>query len=352
MVRRHMDVADPPRRQDHSCHSVRPSQEFEVDRHETPTESSAPSDEITDRDYEGAESDCEGEKCNQKGRAESRRSRFHTTIKETIQKILPRSQTELKRHFYESDKLDIVTHKDFNTLSMEFMDSEKAAWFNKDWMSILDKTNEDFFADRGRFMNVAESSAWILKILKFNSIDPKQFILDAYNVVNRINPKVNCLMLHGEPNAGKTLIGNSIVESCVFYSVISQMSGKSSFEFQDMLLQRIVLINEPKITDLTIELFKNICEGQSITIDCKYRSAQSLPRTPLVCATNANLTFYTTNRSTNEKAINARVYRYNLKTFPDLVSCYAQIHPYAWKGLIDMFVYDRKDELPIECLSL
>ena len=127
-------------------------------------------------------------------------------------------------------------------------------------------------------------------------------------------------MFIGEPNGGKTLLAQSIASAAVYYVVQSQMSGKSAFEFQDMLYCRCLLFNEPKVTDVTVETLKNILEGSEVTIDCKFKSGQALTRTPVIMATNANLAYYTSNRSLNKEAFEARSVTYKLKRFPLLAA--------------------------------
>lgn len=262
---------------------------------------------------------------------------FTKRISEAIQALLPQSLTELSEFFANNNELGIVAHKDFTRVSSSMLDAVRASYRKRPWIDIMNSIPPDYFSD-DCLLSVDESLDWFHKILEFNNINPKSFLTDAFNVMDKNYPKKNTLLVLGPPNSGKTLIFSSLCKSAIFFSSAQNFTGNSSFEFQDLLSCRCALINEPMITDKTVETMKNILEGNPTAIDKKYASAQLLPRTPIFITTNASLCYYTTNRSVNKAAILARTFCYDFKAMPELKECAAQLSPYMWLDLYNMYI--------------
>lgn len=186
-----------------------------------------------------------------------------------------------------------------------------------------------------RYLSVPDSITWFEFICKHNQIDPAEFFDKLCTVIDKKEMKRNAVILESEPNAGKSLIMNSVAESCVYYAAINNFTGKSSFEFAELMNQRVGLVNEPCVTDLTVETLKLIFEGAPTSIDVKYKSSNVLQRVPLLVTTNQNFVFYTTAQTTNKAAFAARSYHYRMYTCPDLVHCKGALHPMMWKKLYE-----------------
>ena len=150
-------------------------------------------------------------------------------------------------------------------------------------------------------------------------------------------PKLNCIFLLGPANSGKTLVANSIARSAIFYSDACNFNGKSSFEFAPLYNVRCALINEPMITDATVNTFKNILEGQSVTVDVKYREGRKLSKTPIVITSNKELVQYVTDQRSHAAALEARWYKYRMRTFNELAFCAKQLNPLMWLEYLNKF---------------
>ena len=160
---------------------------------------------------------------------------------------------------------------------------------------------------------------------------------DVFTVCDKHRPKQNAIAFIGPPNAGKTLLADSIVKSFVYFGDLQNMNGLSTFEFAPAMHQRIILVNEPRVTDKTVEQFKNILEGHSVTIDEKFKSPQNLERTPIVIAGNNNLVLFTTQREINLAAVRARCFWYEMKQCDALRDCHAALNPRMWVSLLNEF---------------
>lgn len=260
------------------------------------------------------------------------RRRLHQHIQKAVEAVLPKNETELTSYLY-SIGSDIMLHKDYQSASKILMDAHHHSFINQSWEDIIRHT-PDSFHDAQPYVPIAESLEWFYKIMAHNNIDANAFVHDAVAVVNKQKPKKNCLMLQGKPNSGKTLVAESIANSTVYYETLSTFNGTSNFEFQSMLFKRVCLLNEPKITDKTIEIIKCILEGIPVSIDAKYKTGQTLPRTPILIASNEDLTFYTTSRHTNQQALEARTFKYTFHPFEELKHCNGKLHPLMWRTLI------------------
>lgn len=180
-------------------------------------------------------------------------------------------------------------------------------------------------------MSPEESYSWLCRILKFNSIDETQFFKAVFDIMDKKLPKINTLLLKGPANAGKTLICESIARACTFYCNIQQFSKGKTFIFMDAVGKRCCMINEPRITDEHAEVLKNVLEGAATHVDVKFQSGQMLQRTPVVVATNHDLSMYLQfTKHINEEAYRSRMIRYELKTFDELKECKYAFHPGVW----------------------
>lgn len=259
--------------------------------------------------------------------------RLHASIQEAIHAALPRNDSELTAHLFETGNGHLVLHPDFPRSSRILMDGHKQRFLKWPWERILSETPPGFH-DSTDYLNVTESIAWFYKVMAHNKIEPKVFIHDVCAVVNRQYPKKNCVMIFGPANAGKTLICESIVNSTIYFETLSMFSGTSNFEFQPMQNMRAVLFNEPSVTDKTVEMMKNILEGIPVTIEVKYAKGQSLPRTPVFITGNGNFLQYTSKREQHKDAFKARTFYYSFVPFDDLRKCHGKLHPLMWDTLI------------------
>ena len=83
------------------------------------------------------------------------------------------------------------------------------------------------------------------------------------------------------------------MESNLVTAEIQNMDMTNSFFLQAAENVRAILVNEAMITDATVELFKNIVEGQPVSVPVKYKSDYNLPRTPIVITSNHDILRFT-----------------------------------------------------------
>lgn len=258
------------------------------------------------------------------------------TLDEVVQEIYPESVAQVSVRLTQIGLSIYTHHRDYEKFCNTCIRNHRLSFIGKSWIDIL-RENTHYTYPRENFMTVDDSLSFFETILNHNRINKEKFVRDVFNVCNKSLPKRNTLCLIGAPNAGKTLIADSIVKSFIYYGSLQQMNGLSTFEFASAMHQRIVLVNEPRITDKTIELFKNILEGHPVSIDEKFKAPQVLERTPIIIAGNNNLVLFTTQREINLAAVQARTYWYELRPCDELKACHAGLNPRMWLTLLSEF---------------
>lgn len=253
--------------------------------------------------------------------------------------------------FIQSGQADVSTFRQWLSSKEALREELESLLFSKNWKELVDEAielvSEDFrMLSWTEIMNLNEqyvtyseslyydidtSLVWLRKILAFNGIEEATFIKSVNSVMNKTDMKINSIWLFGATNAGKSLICNSIVESARFYANIMEFDERTQFPLNDAPGKRVLLINEPVIADKRIELMKNIMEGQDISINVKHKKGITLPRTPLIIASNKDLWHYC---PSEQQAILNRCFTFKCNTMFELINCKKKLHPLIWNILL------------------
>lgn len=228
---------------------------------------------------------------------------------------------------------EILWRKTYSTLILKAFNLAQHEVFSMNFLQLVKYKFDAPEACKGLYevLSPLESFEWLKRILKNNDIDLKKFGTDVFDIMDKRLPKINTLMLKGPANAGKTLIAESIARACIFYCNIQQFAKGKNFIFMDAVGKRCCMINEPRITDEHAEVLKNVLEGAAVHVDVKFKTGQMLQRTPVVIATNHDLSmFLQQTKAQNEAAYKSRLIEYRLKTMPTLQECKYQLHPGLW----------------------
>lgn len=204
--------------------------------------------------------------------------------------------------------------------NMSFMELSKMAYYNR-----------EKHVKYHQCLSAEESYHWFLSILAYNGFDKIEFIHDVFKFMDKMETKKNTLMFLGPPNAGKTLVAESIAIGAIYYANIQRFAKGQQFPFAEAVGTRCCMLNEPRITDDLVETLKNIAEGCPCHVEVKYKSGQILQRTPLLVATNHPLSMYVQNgKELAERAFNARCITYRFKNMDELRNCKGKLNPALW----------------------
>lgn len=197
------------------------------------------------------------------------------------------------------------------------------------------------FFDRGGYLPPKKSAMWIVKILKFNNIDPREFTKEVWNVIMKKVPKKNTLMIIGPPNCGKTLIGESIVAGLRNVARPDPSATKSSsFTLQQCANAAVVYIDEFKCPENLAEQALLLCGGFPCPTDVKFKDQITIPRTPVVITTMSHPANGICGQKFDDfkNGLDKRSVTYRFRPMMELQGCNGMIHPYAWFHLLSAYV--------------
>lgn len=131
-------------------------------------------------------------------------------------------------------------------------------------------------------------------------------------IMEQRHNKINTLVLQGASNTGKSLLAKLIVGG---YNVgtVARTTESNNFIFQNLLGKTVGLMEEPFITKMTVNDFKQLLGGERMEIGVKHRDREWLDRLPIICTTN-DIQLADRCNSIDCQAINNRCIYYRLTT--------------------------------------
>jgi len=255
-----------------------------------------------------------------------------------LEEVTPVSVSDIKIACALSNRNGLTSHKDFQRVSQDLIDSKKIMFSRLSWVQILNRYSNRPYENESMYETVERSLNMFHRMMEHNCIQPKQFVQDLFDVMEMRLPKINTFFIQGTKNAGKSLLLKSVAESCIYSAYCNQFLYQNRFSFQDLMFQRVCFVNEVQLDDLTVEVFKGIMEGMPTSVDRKYQSAQLLRRVPIIMTANKFPSDDLKFRSTHESAIRARMCYYMFHTMNDLQYFKLQFNPRMWSELIEMYV--------------
>lgn len=117
-------------------------------------------------------------------------------------------------------------------------------------------------------------------------IRPGDFMMKLYCILEKSYSKINCFMLQGASNAGKTFWTTGLLPF-PFPDVTGQTVQSQDFAYQTCLNKEIIQIPELSLTKPeTVEERKKIFEGLPTTVNVKNKEPRLLQRTPVILTCN------------------------------------------------------------------
>nr|QOD39456.1 NS1 [uncultured densovirus] len=147
------------------------------------------------------------------------------------------------------------------------------------------------------YYNVANSLEMMDKLVEFQcgeDDDAKlEFIMTLYDVLERRVPKLNCIVIHSPPSAGKNFFFDAVRDYYINCGHLNNANRYNNFPFQDAEGRRIVMWNEPNYSPDFLEPIKEILGGDSTSVNVKYQHDTPVYRTPVIVLTNNVVSFMT-----------------------------------------------------------
>lgn len=129
----------------------------------------------------------------------------------------------------------------------------------------------------------------IVKFIRFQGINFICFLAAFKDFLQGV-PKRNCLVLHGQPNTGKSMFAMGLVKA-LQGRVISFVNHKSHFWLQPLSESKIALLDDA--THSTWGYFdtylRNGLDGNIVSLDCKHRAPIQTTFPPLLVTSNIDI---------------------------------------------------------------
>ena len=155
-------------------------------------------------------------------------------------------------------------------------------------------------------MDTTETAILFVRGCREQGINPDDFLLKLYSVLDKTFPKLNCFTIHGKSNAGKTFSLSPLTQALL--DVVGQTIQSQDFAYQGCCDKQIIEIPELTLTKPEqVEETKKIFEGIPTMINVKNKEPKKLERTPVLLSCN---TLPWANFLNEQKALLNRMFMY------------------------------------------
>lgn len=133
-----------------------------------------------------------------------------------------------------------------------------------------------------------EGKKWLTQLIIENGINPALFVKSLIDILDKKHTKINAFILEGPTNTGKSLLCNLIIKPYT-YGTASRRGDQTNFHMENLLHKSIAVMEEPRITGITVDDFKQLLGGEPFQVDVKYQEKDWLARTPTIITTNEDI---------------------------------------------------------------
>lgn len=132
---------------------------------------------------------------------------------------------------------------------------------------------------------------WLDQLIQVNNINKRELLMCLTSVMNKLCTRKNAFVIEGPTTTGKTLFVKLIAENYV-YGTVQRSGDHSQFFLMNLLNKTLALMEEPRITQITVNDFKELLGGNPFDIHVKHQKDERLERIPVLITTNNALTYY------------------------------------------------------------
>ncbi len=193
-------------------------------------------------------------------------------------------QQQLSRPIHEWSKF--AAHPRLNSLQSNYFDIVQ----NKLRYSSFDAVFQpnDALAQMAMIAKRGERIEWILRDhQKLSDAQFKLFLQGILRVVQMKSGKRNTFYIMGKSNTGKSQLLASFAYSFFRNGIGCQSNNiRSGFPWNDCIVKRLLLIEEPQMNCDNNEDYKKIMGGELLRCDKKYAPSGEVPPTPVFMTSN------------------------------------------------------------------
>ena len=133
-------------------------------------------------------------------------------------------------------------------------------------------------------------SSVLLEILPFWRGETQERGTISREGEKKIN-KINTLVFIGPTNTGKSLLAN-LIGKPYLKGYVQRSAEGNSFHFEGLLNKSVAMLEEPRITALTMNDYKVLLGGEDFEVNKKHQAPEILKRIPVLITTNAPIGSY------------------------------------------------------------
>ena len=128
----------------------------------------------------------------------------------------------------------------------------------------------------------------LLKFQEFTDDDIRYFCSAFYEVINKTSGKKNCIYIWGASSSGKTLILNIVKRLLVRFGSYTEQGGH--FAFSEASYRTCFLFEDVSTIPIhSLSTIKKLWEGETTSINIKYKAPIQVQRTPCFVTSNYQL---------------------------------------------------------------
>lgn len=177
------------------------------------------------------------------------------------------------------------------------------------------------------YYDLEDSTAALVELVKFQFNNNDDAILDfmtsLYNILERVVPKCNTMLIHSPPSAGKNFFFDAVCDYFLSKGQLGRANKHNNFAFQDAYGRRIIMWNEPNYESAMTDQLKMMTAGDSYTVTVKNKPDAAVYKTPLIILTNNNIPLM------NDPCFKDRIKQFRWKTAPFLKDYNKKPYPLA-----------------------
>ena len=212
-----------------------------------------------------------------------------------LQSLLAESRTSMERDFMTwaqalpqqtKDKINNkwFRRRDFSMLYQKCV--QLLAYTKREyaWGMRLQQTSPD-----KKFMTLEMSKQLLIRWFRAQKFDITKFLTSLAQIMDQKINKINCFILTGESNSGKSIVARSILDAFKQEEVGEVYQGvQNNFMWKGCIGKRAILVEEVMMSSLSVESWKLMMEGtRPVMVAVKNSANQRLDPTPMIITCDA-----------------------------------------------------------------
>lgn len=158
------------------------------------------------------------------------------------------------------------------------------------------------------------------------------FVLDLWKVLERYQPKLNTLLIHGPPSSGKNFFIDCFLDYLLVKGNLGNPNKNNQFAYQECFGKRVILWNEPNYESSEIDNLKMLLGGDVMSARVKNKDDAAVYRTPIVILTNNIVSIM------NNPAFKDRIAQYKWRQMPSLKTYKCKPYPLAIEKVFELYI--------------